>query len=95
VGATSICDSPSCGCGRKTCIQGCQAGGCPESQTCGANHRCAPIACTGDSACSPDFACDSGGHCARRTCQTDADCPTSCVNGSCYSGPGTCMAPLS
>ena len=32
--------------------------------------------------------------CARKACQTDAECSRACVEGRCYASPGTCRLPV-
>jgi hypothetical protein len=90
--ASLICDVPvGCFCppGAKTCLPGCMdASGCKAGEVCTA-HRCVPASCQSDADCPTDFGC-TGGSCGRRTCTTDADCSGYCVNGRCYSAPGTC-----
>jgi len=95
-GAAWICELAACSCSAaKSCVQGCtDSGGCATGQFCGADHRCAANLCTpGDRSCLPNFTCGSDGHCARKTCNTDADCSGACVEGQCYPRPGTCTPP--
>ena len=91
-GPPSVCDPFPCVC-TNACHPGCQTDGdCAVGLSCGANHHCAPTACTPVSdACPVDFACDSGGHCARKSCTSASECSNSCVNLVCYGTPGTCV----
>lgn len=45
--------------------------------------------CQSDVDCPTDFEC-AGGSCGRKGCAADANCSGYCVNGLCYSTPGTC-----
>jgi len=90
-GRVMICDvaDPCCSLDAKGCIPGCMDGaGCSAGEACVA-HRCVPISCQSDADCPPDFGC-TGGRCLRKNCSTDVTCSGACVNGSCYSAPGTC-----
>jgi hypothetical protein len=87
----SICGPLTCPCGATTgCQPGCSTDAdCATGQGCGSDHHCAATACAADAACPVDFTCTSG-HCARKTCTSDSDCSNACVEGGCYSTPGTC-----
>jgi hypothetical protein len=87
----SICASLACPCGATTgCQPGCSTDvDCSTGQSCGSDHHCAATACAADAACPVDFTCPSG-HCTRKACTSDADCSGACVEGACYSMPGTC-----
>ena len=92
-GPSFICEGAwqcgECAAGVKICIPGCvDASGCNAGEVCTA-HRCVPASCQSDVDCPTDFAC-AGGSCGRKTCTTDANCSGYCVEGLCYSAPGTC-----
>ncbi|HYP87022.1 MAG TPA: hypothetical protein VEQ59_02700 [Polyangiaceae bacterium] len=87
-------------CARGVCTQGSCVAGCTSDEpcadrftTCSANERCEARACVGDDDCPPPNAACTGGYCARRTCQDDAQCDAggSCVNAACYEAPGRCF----
>ena len=92
-GPSFICEGAwqcgECAAGVKICIPGCvDASGCNAGEVCTA-HRCVPASCQSDVDCPTDFAC-AGGSCGRKTRTTDANCSGYCVEGLCYSAPGTC-----
>jgi hypothetical protein len=90
-----ICVAEPCTCGPTNlgCSFGCAADpDCPEGESCGANHHCAPIACSAaGQACPPDFTCGADGTCARKPCSSDSQCSNACVAGRCYQAPGRCQ----
>jgi hypothetical protein len=87
-----ICAPLACPCGATTgCQPGCSTDpDCSTGQSCGSDHHCAATTCTTDSACPVDFTC-AAGHCTREACTSDSDCSNACVEGACYSVPGTCV----
>ena len=92
-GGTLICEVPRVGCfcppDAKICVPGCMdTSGCKAGEACTAYH-CVPAPCQDDGDCPTDFGC-AGGSCGREACTTDASCSGYCVNGQCYSTPGTC-----
>jgi hypothetical protein len=94
-GGELICDVAECTClpPAMSCMRGCaDSSSCRPGQTCTAHH-CVPISCQGDADCPTDFEC-SNGTCERKPCTTDAICGGYCVNGACYSAPGTCQSPV-
>jgi hypothetical protein len=85
------CQTGACSDG--VCTPQCGAGDPCENPfvACGPELRCdAPLACQMDAACPVNGACLSN-VCARRPCQTDAQCDGACVNGHCYDAPGYCF----
>jgi len=96
MGKNAICtNSPSlCLCGGETvCTFGCGADSeCGEGQRCGGTHRCEAKTCATAADCPTDFRCDAGS-CKRKGCGKSSDCSGYCVNGSCFSTPGTCQLP--
>jgi hypothetical protein len=82
-------------CGGSTCQPKCTGdASCPSTPagllTCGPGGKCQPKTCTPTS-CPTNFTCPSDGSgCVRTTCTTDSQCAGACVNGTCWSGPGTC-----
>jgi hypothetical protein len=95
-GGTMICDvapPQRCYCfGAKICQASCATTGCTTGLICDSDGRCKAKTCTaGDQSCPTDFDCDSIGHCARRSCTTNGQCSAACVNGACYSSPGSCQ----
>jgi hypothetical protein len=95
-GGTMVCGpSRSCTCpyGSKACILACTDNSvCKEGEICSAGH-CVETPCQSDSDCPVDFQCTAGS-CGRNGCSTDTDCSGYCVNGECYSTPGTCYGPV-
>jgi hypothetical protein len=94
-GGELICEVVACPCspGARGCIPGCaDASECHPGQACAAYH-CVSISCQSDADCPTDFECNNG-TCERKTCTTDAICSGYCVNGWCYSTPGTCQSPV-
>jgi hypothetical protein len=99
--APSVCEQVPCSCpAGKGCVAGCTSDGdCPQGQSCASDHHCLPTPCGATSSgCPADFTCNlsgaSGGACARKSCQSDAQCSGACVEGLCYGAPGTCRLPL-
>ncbi len=80
---TSICQSACTG-----------ANDCPLGQTCAGDGHCVATPCSSDGDCPATHACGGEGEakvCVRRVCETDAACGGgACVNGACFTRPGTC-----
>jgi hypothetical protein len=95
-GADQICLTGSCS--SSQCVPKCvDDQSCPSTppglSTCDASTgHCVSKPCT-SSSCPQNFSCNAGAGCVRKTCAADGDCAGACVNGSCYSGPGTCSSP--
>jgi len=94
-GAGLICDKP-CNCSMggaipsPRCTKGCATtADCGPSMTCGATHRCQPLACTKASDCTANFTC-TGQQCVAKPCTKDTDCGNFCVDGSCSPVIGQC-----
>jgi hypothetical protein len=92
-GGGQICQPIACACdGSKQCVPGCTSD-CPQGEACdNSDHpRCVPQGCNAANPCPRAFDCVMSA-CARRPCQTDADCGAAlyCVDGSCYDSLGQC-----
>jgi hypothetical protein len=97
-----VCDTAPCLCapGGRICQPACNAvADCAEGLTCAGGH-CQALACASSGGCPANFECvlapggSGSASCQRRACRSDGDCPGgTCVDGACYSGPGTCAAP--
>ncbi|MEO8901272.1 MAG: hypothetical protein ABI488_06185 [Polyangiaceae bacterium] len=86
---TSDCADGVCSGG--ACVPGCgPAQACGQAMECTPQHRCEALSCQVDADCLKNQACTAG-HCARRTCASDAACDGNCVNGSCFEALGTCF----
>lgn len=100
VGQVAICEPITCSCGgARHCVPGCFGPEtCGVGQTCDVpTGRCQPMGCsTADpvAPCPPDFDCIADA-CARRACTSDFDCDGFCVEGTCQSSLGQCLAPPS
>ena len=85
---TADCQSGTCSNG--TCTPVCSpTQSCGVARQCNAQQRCEALSCQSDADCPTNFNC-SGGHCAQRSCTSDAVCDGNCVNGFCYESLGTC-----
>ena len=89
-GGTSICEPRPQNCGKgNSCTGGCTGDAdCSVGQSC-KDLRCVQASCAKDADCPTDFAC-SAGACQRKSCSADSTCSTYCVQGFCYSTPGSC-----
>lgn len=83
--------------------------GCDTGFRCGPGNACEPIPCDDlEFQCRPSELCEPtpaqpgtpvhqiAHGCATIACENDQPCPdqTTCVNGYCQDGPGTCMPPV-
>jgi hypothetical protein len=92
MGATYICGpATDCQCnGSNVCVRGCENdAGCPEGQTCAADHHCKPRGCQTAAECPVNFLCEAGS-CTRKRCTASDTCIGFCVAGGCYTSAGTC-----
>lgn len=91
-----VCQPIQCAClNTKLCVPGCTKDSeCDSSRTCNvSSHRCEPAACSATQPCVANFDCVLG-HCARRTCTSDAVCDGFCVDNLCAASRGVCMPPV-
>ena len=90
------------------CDLPCTQVSCGTGFACNASGACEPVRCDQGVACAAWEVCDPAGAagtgaaytetagCATVACSSDHDCPAgeACVNGTCQTGAGTCMAPV-
>jgi hypothetical protein len=93
-GVPLVCVVEPCVCGPTNmgCVAGCSTDAdCGEGEACLTNHHCGPIQCGVGIACPTNFVCGDGGACVRKACTSDSQCASACVEGLCYSRPGSCQ----